>query len=105
MQTFLLLLHDRTLRISLFRLAGVLALLDLRDHALESHVDILVIPRAGFGETAAELFGELLAVGQGDLALFGAQVGFVADDCEGDGVGALEMVWLAVDPRGEVGGG
>ena len=46
-------LHHRTLRIPLLRLASFLALLNLRDHALESFADILVVPRASFGETAA----------------------------------------------------
>lgn len=72
MQSFPTFLHDCALCIALFRLTGVLALLDLGNHAFESYVDVLVVPRAGFGETAAELFGEFLAVGQGDLALFGA---------------------------------
>lgn len=83
-------LHDRALGISLFRLTGFLALLDLRDHALEGFADVLVVARARFGEAAAQLFGEFLAVGEGDLALLGAQIGLVADDCEGDGIGALE---------------
>lgn len=83
-------LHDRALGISLFRLASFLALLDLRDHALEGFADVLVVARARFGEAAAQLFGEFLAVGEGDLALLGAQIGLVADDCEGDGIGALE---------------
>lgn len=83
------LLHNSTLRIALLRLPGLLALLNLSDHSFESFADVLVVARTRFGETAAQLFGEFLAVGEGDLALFGAQVGFVADDCEGDGVGAL----------------
>jgi hypothetical protein len=83
-------LHDRTLCIALFRLSSFLALLDLSNHSFKSFADILVIARARFGETAAQLFGEFLAVGEGDLALFGAQIGLVADDCEGNGVGALE---------------
>jgi hypothetical protein len=82
-------LHDRTLGIALLRLSSFLALLNLSDHSLESFADVLVVARAGFGEAAAQLFGEFLAVGERHLALFGAQVGFVADDCEGDGVGAL----------------
>ena len=83
-------LHDCALGVAFFRLSSFLALLNLRDHALESLADVLVVARARFGETAAQLFGEFLAVGEGDLALFGAQIGLVADDCEGDGIGALE---------------
>jgi len=83
------LLHDSTLRIALLGLASLLTLLDLRDHALESFADILVIARAGLGEAATQLFGELLAVCERDLALLGSQVGFVAYDREGDCVGAL----------------
>lgn len=82
-------LHDRTLSIPLLRLPSFLALLNLRNHALESFTDVLVVARARFREAAAQLFGEFLAVGEGDLALLRAQIGLVADDCEGDGVGAL----------------
>ena len=85
-------LHDSTLGIPLFRLARLLALLDLSNHSFESFADILVVARAGLREAAAQLFGELLAVGEGDLALLGAQVGFVAYDCEGDCVGALDGI-------------
>jgi hypothetical protein len=82
-------LHDSTLGIPLLGLARLLALLDLSDHTLESFADILVVPRAGLSEAAAQLFGELLAVCERDLALLGSQIGFVAYDCEGDCVGAL----------------
>ena len=81
--------HDSALGVPFLGLAGLLALLDLGDHALEGLADVLVVARARLGEAAAQLLGQLLAVGQRDLALFGTQVGFVADDCEGDGVGAL----------------
>jgi len=84
-----LFLHDRALGIALLRLSSFLALLDLRDHAFESFSDVFVVAGARFGEAAAQLFGEFLAVGEGDLTLFGAQIGLVADDCEGNGVGAL----------------
>jgi hypothetical protein len=83
------LLHDSTLRIALLGLASLLTLLDLRDHALESLADVLVVARAGLGEAAAQLFGELLAVCERDLALLGSQVGFVAHNREGNCVGAL----------------
>lgn len=83
-------LHDRALLVALFRLAGFLALLDFGDHAFEGFADVLVVARAGLGEAAAQLLGELLAVCESDLALFGAQVGLVADDRERDGVGTLE---------------
>ena len=83
------LLHDRALGIALIGLASLLALLNLSDHALESLADVLIVARAGLGEAAAQLFGKLLAVCECDLALLGAQVGFVADDGEGDCVGAL----------------
>jgi hypothetical protein len=86
------LLHDSTLRIALLGLASLLTLLDLRDHALESLADVLVVARAGLCEAAAQLFGELLAVCEGDLALLGSQVGFVAHDRERDCVGALCVV-------------
>jgi hypothetical protein len=66
------LLHDSTLGIPLLGLTSLLALLDLRDHALESLADILVVARAGLCEAAAQLFGELLAVCERDLALLGA---------------------------------
>ena len=89
-------LHDRTLGISLFRLTSFLALFNLGDHALEGLADVLVVARARLGEAAAQLFGEFLAVGEGDLALLGAQIGLVADDCEGDGIGALEGESLSV---------
>lgn len=82
-------LHDCALLVALFRLACFLALLDFGDHAFEGFADVLVVARAGFGEAAAQLFGELLAICEGDLALFGTQVGFVADDRERHGVGAL----------------
>ena len=68
------LLHNRTLRIPLLRLPRLLPLLDLRDHALESFADVLVVARARFREAAAQLFGEFPAVGERDLALLGAQV-------------------------------
>lgn len=83
-------LHDRALLVALFRLTGFLALLDFGDHAFEGFADVLVVARAGFGEAAAQLLGELLAVCEGDLALFGAQVGLVANNRERDGVGTLE---------------
>jgi hypothetical protein len=85
----LLSLHDRTLGVALFRLTSFLAFLDLSDHAFESFSDILVVTCACFGEAAAQFFGEFLAIGEGDLALFGTQIGLVADNCEGDGIGAL----------------
>lgn len=83
-------LHDSALGISLLRLTSFLALLNLRDHALESFTNVLVVARARFGEATAQLFGEFFAVGEGDLALLWAQIGLVADDCEGDGIGALK---------------
>lgn len=67
-------LHDHALFVALFRLASFLALLDFGNHAFEGFADVLVVARAGFGEAAAQLFGELLAICEGDLALFGAQV-------------------------------
>jgi hypothetical protein len=68
---FLPLLHDGTLCIPLLGLARLLALLNLSDHALEGFADILVVARAGLGEAAAQLFGQLLAVCERDLALLG----------------------------------
>jgi hypothetical protein len=50
---------------------------------------ILIIARRRLGPRALELFRELLAFFGRDLALFGAEVGFVAYDDEGDKVGGL----------------
>ena len=98
-------LHDSTLGIPLFRLARLLALLDLSNHSFESLADILVVARAGLGEAAAQLFGELLAVCEGDLALLRAQIRFVAYNCEGDCVGALDGIvsWYSTCWKGWVG--
>ena len=46
-------LHDRALGVAFFRLSSFLTLLNLRDHALESLADVLVVARARFGEAAA----------------------------------------------------
>jgi hypothetical protein len=48
-----MLLHDRALSIPLLRLPSLLALLNLRDHALERFADVLVVARARFREAAA----------------------------------------------------
>ena len=82
-------LHHAALGVALLRLAGLLALFDLGDHALERLGDVLVEARAGLDEAAAQLVGEFLAVGGRHLARFGAQVGFVADHHDGNGVAAL----------------
>ena len=82
-------LHDGALAVALLRLTGLLPLFDLRDHALEGLRDVLVVARTGLDEAAAELGGEGLAVGLADLTLFGAEVGFVGYDHDGDAFGAL----------------
>lgn len=46
-------LHDRALGVAFFRLSSFLTLLNLRDHALKSLADILVVARARFGKAAA----------------------------------------------------
>ena len=77
-------LHERALGVAVLGLAGLLALFDLRNHALEGLGDVFVVTGAGFHEAAAQFVGELFAVGERHLALFGTQVGFVAHDHDGD---------------------
>jgi hypothetical protein len=50
---------------------------------------VLVVARRGFGPGALELCGEGAAVFGGDLALFGAEIGFVANDDEGNPIDGL----------------
>ena len=74
---------------SVSRLVRVLALLDLADQQLKGLGDILVVARAGLGESAIELLGQLPALLGCDLALLGPEIALVADDAYRDPVGAL----------------
>jgi len=82
-------LHDLTPTLAASGLTRVLAGLDLLDQKLEGLLDVLVVPRTGFGPAALELLRELLAVFGGDLALLGTQIGLVANDDDGDPVDSL----------------
>lgn len=75
-------LHDSALA-SASGLTRVLAPLHLRDYELESLENVLVVARTGLGPCTLELFGEGFAVFWRDLTLFGAEIGFVADDYNG----------------------
>ena len=81
-------LHDHTF-VPAGRLPGILTLLHLAHHELECPLDVLVVPRRSLGPGAFELLGKPLAFLGRHLALFGAEVGFVAYDDEGDEIGSL----------------
>lgn len=70
-------------------LAGVLRLLDLGNQQLKSLADVLVISCTRFGPSALDLFRYLLAILRGDLALLGTEIALVADNDDGNGLGAL----------------
>jgi hypothetical protein len=70
-------------------LTRVLGPLHLGNHQLKGLLYVLVVACAGFGPRAFELCGEGAAVFGCDLALFGAEVGFVAYDDEGHPVDGL----------------
>lgn len=82
-------LHDLTLA-SASRLTRVLALFYLGNEQLKCLCDVLVVARAAFGPRAFEFFGEGSAVFGRDLALLGAEIGFVSDDGEGDPFDGLD---------------
>lgn len=73
-------------------LAWVLRLLNLSDQELESLAHVLVVSRARLSPAALYLLRELLSVFGCDLSLLGAQVALVADDADGDRLGALRLV-------------
>ena len=70
--------------------AGVLRLLDLSYQELKGLAHVLVVPRARLGPATLDLLGELLPVLGGDLPLLGSQIALVANDDDGDRLGALE---------------
>jgi hypothetical protein len=74
-----IILHDCTLAAA-SGLTRVLGPLDLGNHELKGLLYVLVVARGGFGPGAFELCGEGAAIFGSDLALFGAEIGFVADD-------------------------
>lgn len=82
-----LLHHDAVL--ALLWLPRLLTLLNLRNHALESLVHVLVVSGAGFRPAALEFFSQLTAVLGLDLALFWSQIRLVANNEEGYCLGAL----------------
>jgi hypothetical protein len=82
------LLHDCTLATG-SGLTRVLGPLHLGNHELKRLLYILVVARAGFSPRAFELCGKGTTVFGGDLALFGAEVGFVAYDDERNPVDGL----------------
>lgn len=71
-------------------LTRILAPLHLGDQKLKRFLYVLVVSRRSLGPGAFELCGERAAVFGGDLALFGAQVGFVAYDYEGHPFDSLD---------------
>lgn len=76
-------------------LAGVLRLLDLGNQQLKSLADVLVISCTRFSPAALDLFRHLLAILRGDLALLGTEIALVADNDDGNGLGALwKRRWL-----------
>ena len=81
-------LHDCTFAAG-SGLTRVLGPFHLGNHELKILLYVLVVARAGFGPRAFELRGEGAAVFGRDLALFGAEVGFVAYDDDGDPVDGL----------------
>lgn len=94
------------------RLIRVLRLFNLANQQLKGARHVLAVSRAGLGPCALVALGELLALLGRDLALLGAEVGFVADDADGDGVcalflggGGLVSVWGFGEGRGDVQGG
>lgn len=89
------------------RLIRVLRLFNLANQQLKGARHVLAVSRAGLGPCALVALGELLALLGRDLALLGAEVGFVADDADGDGVcalfwggGGLVSVWGFGEGRG-----
>ena len=90
--------HDGALGVALLGLAGLLTLFNLGNHALESLVDVLVELCADLDPPTAQLIRQLLAFSEGDLALFGAEVGLVADEHDGDGVSSLDHI-SAIAPQ------
>jgi len=71
------------------RLTRILAAFHLSNDQLERLLHILVVSGAGLSPRALELFGEGFSVFGRNLALLGAQVGFVAYDDNGDPVDCL----------------
>ena len=82
-------LHDLTPTLAASGLTRVLARLHLLDQELEGFFDVLIIPRTGLCPAALELLRKLLAVFGGDLTLLGTEIGFVANDDNGDPVDGL----------------
>lgn len=85
------LLHDDAFAAS-SRLTRILAALHLADDQLETLNHVLVVAGRCLCPCALELFGEGAAVFGGNLALLGAEVGFVAYDNDGDPVDGLEII-------------
>lgn len=86
------------------RLVRVLRLFNLANQQLKRARHVLAVARAGLGPRALVALGERLALLGCDLALLGAEVGFVADDADGDGVCALFLGGWLVDWLGVWGG-
>jgi hypothetical protein len=82
-------LHDNALGAT-SGLTRVLAPLHLSDHQLKRLQHVLVVARARFRPGTLELFGKGSAVLGGNLALFGAEVGFVAYNDEGNPLDGLD---------------
>jgi hypothetical protein len=68
---------------------GVLSLLNLLNKELEGLSHIHVIAGAGFCPSAAQLLSKLLSLLGGNLSLFWSKVALIADDTDGDLLGAL----------------
>lgn len=77
------------------RLIRVLRLLDLCNEQLKGLGYVLVVASTRLGPGAIVFLGQLLALLGGDLTLFGAQIGLVADDDDGDPLDALTSVMSA----------
>lgn len=88
-------LHDLTPTLAASGLTRVLASLDLLNQELEGLLDVLVIPCTGLCPAALELLRELLAVFGGNLALFGTEIGFVANNDKGDPFDCLCGEWVS----------
>ena len=82
-------LHDLTSVFAGRRLTRILAGLHLLNEELEGLLDVLVVPRTGFGPAALELLRKLLAVFGRDLALLGTKIRLIANDDNGYPVDGL----------------
>jgi hypothetical protein len=83
-------LHQCTLGAT-SRFIRVLRCFYLADHELKCFADILVEASTSLCPGTFEFVGESAAGFFGDLTLFGAEIRFVADYDEWNGVGALDI--------------